>query len=697
MADILFTQIKNTQIGNGTDVVRTSGRDTIGIAPGAYVSDALATAALYADHPRFVARSPGGRYFRAMAEGGLVNVELSGAVADGQTDDGWAVRDTFAYAAAIGARGVRLTQGRHRLDSIPLAESPWPYGAQPWLVIQPDHRIQDWSGTVLTHRNGGKGMSFHPDFLGGTTDLPLIADVAAGDTQLHLAPADAAQLNVGDTVLWQLGELPYDLPETLNWDIVAVTAIDAVQGLVTVDKPVPAPLALSSVTQTNKRLRRMPILRDFVLKDLTVEAENVETGIDIRGGKRITLERVGGRNLGAGLMVAQYCDGMTLTDCWQDGVVLSQASFGWAFAFAECRNVTLIRPMARSTRGLVKAEAGAEVSIIGGHFENTIVDANGQSLGTAVKVINCLGRSVVNAHDLTVTGHGNYILAEVANGQAGYDGSVSLSGTTRLRHPTMPYVIPVGTMAGKLDMEIAGVREIHDFTRMRNWKRRFVLRDNERVFAFGPPGILARASFYTSPGVTVGSGQQLSGMYVGRAGNNGANIATGSFGQLIPGREIAMKVYGGTVAGMQWNLRANNFQLLCETAANAGLNAANQFVEFDGWFAIRTDLADYAQPEADWRAAGADRDVLEALFPAYDLPPIAAGATLTIDLAIPAMQSGDFIESVRMTGGLGGLTLASVEARAGSARLVLSNATATAIDRTASDLAVSFARPQQGL
>ena len=144
-----------------------------------------------------------------------------------------------------------------------------------------------------------------------------------------------------------------------------------------------------------------------------------------------------------------------------------------------------------------------------------------------------------------------------------------------------------------------------------------------------------------------------------------------------------------------WNLRNSSLQLLCVTGASAGLDTANRFVEFEAWLTTRPG-DDFTVSEADWRAASGDGNEMEALFPAYDLPSVLAGGSLTIDLPIAAMQPGDFIEAIRSTGGLNGLALSSVESRTGSARIVLSNAGTAPIDKAPSDLAVRFVRAQLG-
>ena len=692
MADILFTQIATENIRSGTDLVQTSGRDAIGKAPGLYAADALATAALFAAHPRFVARSSNGRYFRALPQEGRVQVDLSGARGDGIVDDGPAIRATTAYAAAIGAQGISFSQPRYRMESMTAAESGVVGGAQPSFILA-SNTVHDFSGAELTRQYGGGGVIFGPSSSAPMISLPLIADVAAGDTTVRLAAAHAAQLSPGETVYWMLGELPYDTNETLNWDTARVVSVTG--EYVTLDKPIPQGLLLSSVTGPNKRLVKMPMLKNCLVRDLTVTATNVEGGVTVYGGKRITLERVGGTNLGSGLFGGQYCDGVSLIDCWQDGVVLSQASFGAAFGLAECRNVSIIRPHARGLLTLVKAEAGAEASVIGGHFENTITNAAGQTLGNAVAVIQAVGQGSVSVHDLTVTGHGGYRLAETSNGAADYGGKVHFSGTTRLRHAYEPWSIPVTQMSGRLDMILGGVREVYDFDHLRTWKRRFTLRDNQAIYAFGPPGIMVRASVYASEGLTVGAGQQLTGLWIGRAGDNGYNLANGVNGQIVAGQCSPLAIYGGGVAGLHWAQRNASIQLLCATSAGGGLDPLGKFVEFEASFAPLVNSG-HALGEAEWRKASGDRDQREAHFPACDLPAIAAGSSATVDLPVPPMAAGDFIDAVSVTGGLGPLLFSRAEALNGLVRLVLANPGDATVDLPAAALAVSYSKARAG-
>ena len=683
MADFLFTEIPVQNLRTGTDIVQTSGRDALDLGAWRYVSDGLATAALFASHPRFVGRSSNGRYWRALPEAGRIAVEAGGAKGDGVSDDGPVVRAAQAYAAVIGARGVSFGSSRYRVEPLQASEGPVP-PSPPIQIIPPVSAVQDHGGATFSRQLvGGRGLVYHPQFQNAIVELPLGADVVAGSREVTLAPGGSAALAVGDTVMWQLGELPYDLPETLNWSFAKVTAISG--NVVRLDKPMPEALVLASVTGSNKRLRKLAVLSDFVLRDLVLSGP-AEDGVSLYCAERVRIQNVGGRNLGVGTVVAQYCDGLTIEDCWQDGALLTQASYGTAFTFAETRNTVLLRPRARATLGLVRGEAGAHITVIGGMFENTLTNAQGQPLGNQVVVVNAQGRSSLTVHDLTISGFGGYRLLETSNGVAGYEGAAQFSGTLRLNHPTAPYSVPLSSVTGLLDMTIGGVRETYNFERLRHWSKRFVLRDGEYRYVFGPAGLLARARAYLTPGVTSG---QLTGLYVGRQGNNGSNIADPVAGVLVPGKDVNIPTYAGDVGGAQWNLRNQPLSLLCVTAANAGLNAANEFVEFEGWFAEQSDLAVTLSEDAV-RSAGDEQDPLEAVFPAYDLPSIAPGETLAITLPIADMASSDFVDSVRFVGGFAGLELRGAEPAAGSLKLFIANPGGTAIDRAPTDLGISF-------
>ncbi|MET0179916.1 MAG: hypothetical protein ABW194_05465, partial [Novosphingobium sp.] len=630
--------------------------------------------------------SANGRRFRALGDDGAIAVEVGGALGDGTSDDRVAIAATFAYAEATGARRVSFGSSAYALGPI---ESPnFGIGPQPNFILPEKGGTIDGRGARFIIARGGRGFSHHEVYYNRTVSVTVAADLPAGATAIPLAPGDGARLAVGDEVLWTLSEAPYDTPETFNWDFARVVAISG--DTVTLDKPVPEPFVLGAVTGVNRRLRRLPILSGLAMRDMVIDAPiGCEDGIEVYAGRNLSFERIGGRNLGAGLFVGQYIDGATLVDCWQDGVTLSQGSYGAMIGLAESRDVTIIRPRAKGLAALVKCEAGATATVIGGHFENTLPPDQ------IVTVFNAAGRGRISVHDLTVTGRGGYRLAETSNGVPGYEGKVQFNGITRLVHPDDPFFVPLDAIRGTLDMTIGAHREVYDMDRLRHWKRRFPLRDGMYNYIVpGITGMLVGLRAYASPGLTVGPGQRLAACYIGKTTSNGADFA-GS-GHIRPGEDCAIPVYGGLVGGGVWHARRDPLQIIIVTASGTQLDSANEFLEIEAWLAQPAG-ASYSVSEASRRAEGDGHEQLEALFRAIDLPSIAAGECHRLELPIEDMTAADLIAGVSLSTGLDGLVVTAVEPRAGSVSIDLHNPTETAIDRGPADLRVAFAHPGLGL
>lgn len=683
MTDFLFSEFSTNAIKSGTNIVQTSGRSELGRAPALYVADARATAPLASAHPRFVASTSNGRYFRALPQAGRIAVELGGAAGNGVADDRPAIAATIAYAAATGAARVSFASPAYALT--PISAVNYGVGPQPNVILPPGGGTIDGEGARFILSRGGRGFSHHDNYYNRTVTVTVAADLPAGATAIPLRPGEGALLAVGDEVLWTLGEAPYDTPETFNWDFARIVAISG--DTITVDKPVPEPFTLAAVTGVNRRLRRLPVLSDLAMRDMVIEAPaGCEDGIEVYAGRNLSFERIGGRNLGAGLFVGQYIDGATFTDCWQDGVTLSQGSYGAMIALAEARNVTIVRPRAKGLASLVKCEAGADATVIGAHFENTLPPDQG-----GATVFNASGRSRISVHDVTVTGHGGYRLAETSNGQVGYDGQVLFTGITRLVHADDPFFLPLPSIHGTLDMTIGGQREVYDMDRLRHWRRRFPLRDG--MYSYIQPGIsgmVVALRAYASPGLTVGPGGRLAACYIGKTTNNGADYA-GS-GHIRPGEDCAIPVYGGLVGGGLWYGRRDPLQVIIVTASGTQLDSANEFLEIEAWLAQPANLS-YPVSEAHWRAEGDGHEVLEARFRGIDLPAIAPGQCHRLDLPIEDMTTADLIQGVSLSTGLDGLVVAAVEPCPGLVRIELANPTDATVGRGPADLVVSFAHP----
>lgn len=183
MADFLFTQFSQQNLRSGTDVVQTTGRSALGVAPGTYVADSLATAALFAAHPRFVGQSSNGRYFRALPINGELPVELGGATGNGAANDQLAIQATVSYAEAVGARVIVFSASEYRLfcpvrtsePAAPMLEHF--YDGFPIVVSRPlifKSQRQGGSRLVFRHSDGSDRAANYQLVTSPTTGQPTV-------------------------------------------------------------------------------------------------------------------------------------------------------------------------------------------------------------------------------------------------------------------------------------------------------------------------------------------------------------------------------------------------------------------------------------------------------------------------------------------------------------------------------------------
>ena len=121
----LFTALAGVAIPIGTARVSTSGYASVGVGAGTYVADALADAALFAAHPRFVFQAADLRYFRLLSANGELTVEQGGTVGQetaildetvpsapvvigAPVDNRAAIQAAIAYANANGIATVKF-------------------------------------------------------------------------------------------------------------------------------------------------------------------------------------------------------------------------------------------------------------------------------------------------------------------------------------------------------------------------------------------------------------------------------------------------------------------------------------------------------------------------------------------------------------------------------------------------------------
>lgn len=615
-------------------------------------------------------------------------------------------QNTAAFRDALGASGARLTVvgDRYPIAALSLTEPVRMQrgGQQPVFVIPQSLRLLD--GRCATLRFGSSSGILAAPY--ATYDYPEVrsdlgADISVGATTLTVAPGDGVKWAVGDDIVYRLGSLPYDLPEPLQWGFAKVRAISG--DVLTIDTPMPDAFVRASVaTQTftdefgnagrsNRTLHRWKLTSDLVIRDLQIVGEPApgltETAIGVQGSRRLTLSRINAIRVGTGFIL-QYVDGALIDNCsMTDSSAPNNRSLNKGIGLAETRSVEVRQFVCAGTISVVAAEANAEATFSGGRFHNSGNPADGTSYGSLCVAFQALGRSILVVRDFTITGYGDYLLAEVANGAAGFDGRVRFEGRLTLVHATMPASLGrLVDMNCLLDLRIGGGRELWDFAGARWFTRRIWLKNGE-YHNFGlPPGILRQMRAYTSAGLTPGT--DLTDFYVGRAGDNGGTFLS----QLVAGKTISLFPLGDGSA--LFARRAEQLKLLVITASGSALDAGAQFIDVQCELVPDLLALPFAwSNEDDARNLGPAEGLREAQFTGYDLPSVAAGAIQQVDLTIPAMAAGDLVETVSFAIDRAGLSLRDVQALPGKCRVMFENRTAAAIDLPATTLRILWRKP----
>jgi len=151
----LFSTLGARAIDASIATLLTAGYAAPGSGAGTYVSDALATAALAAAHPRFCKQTANGRYFRFA--GDFVTVEQAGAVGAAGTNDQPAIQAAIDYALALGIAEVRFTRPAYDLWC-PLRTSGT-FGPG-WAGLRDGYPIYINGSISLLGLNGGSTLRF---------------------------------------------------------------------------------------------------------------------------------------------------------------------------------------------------------------------------------------------------------------------------------------------------------------------------------------------------------------------------------------------------------------------------------------------------------------------------------------------------------------------------------------------------------
>lgn len=221
------------------------------------------------------------------------------------------------------------------------------------------------------------------------------------------------------------------------------------------------------------------------------------------------------------------------------------------------------------------------------------------------------------------------------------------------------------------------------------WRRRVWLRNDRTVDVYGPVGVIRSAQVYTSSGLTLGAGNEMTGFYIGKAANEGPNRVA----SLGAGQSKSILFYGGAQGGIVWTGRTTQTRVRVITAAATDLDTAGEYVDIEiEYVSDRHNPTFTWSSQADQMASGPGEGMREARFPNYDLASIAAGATLQVDFAIAGMAAGDLIDSFSFGSAFSGLSIRSIEAVAGNCRVVFENQTGAPIDSAATTVIIEWSK-----
>lgn len=620
----------------------------------------------------------------------------------------WRNREAFRDAFAAQTRTISLSGGSYACETIPTTEAitlKWT-GPQPSVIVGQGVSVIDGvRSELVATSSASRGIVNAPNatWAWPKTESYLAADVAAGAMTLTLEAGQGANWAVGDELLYKFGSLPYDFPEPVTWGFAKVRS--KAGDVLTLDRPIPVSFALTEVSgksytdsfgvtgRFNKTIAKMAMVGGFELRNLTVigaAGTNTHHAINVFGGRDINVRSCGARNVGAGVFL-QYVEGGIIEDCRiEDSNNAIGAWAGRALTIAECRDIQVRGVQAKGVKKYIFVEANSTVRVQGGIFENTGDPATGASFGAGAIVFHCLGRSNLAVSDFTITGHGGYSLSENYTADPAFLGAIRFEGTLSMTHPIEPNYINLDELNCLLDYRIGNTRQVWDFQRPQVWRRRIWLRNGMTQDFYGPTGAIRTARVYTSSGLTLGAGNKLSGFYIGKVANEGVNRT----GSLAAGQTKSIPFYGGTLGGISWTGRSTQTRLRVTTASGTDIDAASEYLDVEIEYAIDRFNPDFAwSSQNDEMNSGPGGNLREAYFATQDLANIAAGATLQVDLAIPAMAVGDIVEGVSFGYALAGLSIRSMEAIAGACRVVFENQTGAAIDKPATAVRVLWRKP----
>ena len=248
-----------------------------------------------------------------------------------------------------------------------------------------------------------------------TSRATITGDVVKGDTQLTVATTE--NLVAGDVVGIRLGNNEWDVVETRRFFFAKVKSIDS-STLVTIDRPSPEAMVVSTTATQNRRFWRFrksdgtELYENTFIKNfyfIQGAGGNSEQCIWLHSCRNVRIENIYAENPGAGIVLASYCENITL-----DGVSVpesiqqsGQASKGRAINLVNCDTVICnnLNVTAFQGEAIFVESYCRNITFNGTKLNNNWLAAKGTSRGTTALMLIGQGSSV-HFNDLFITGRG---------------------------------------------------------------------------------------------------------------------------------------------------------------------------------------------------------------------------------------------------------------------------------------------------
>lgn len=567
------------------------------------------------------------------------------------------------------------------------------------IMVPPGRFVIDGEGALLKMATNGTTLIYaNAEY--DRSDI-VTGPMAAGSNVFNIGAAAAANYAVGDKVLWRLGDIAFDPPETYNWKFARVTATDVGSGTVTLDRHLST--AWDGTGTNNRHLHKIQncegsVLGEFAVESLTLPDTHLGGGATLKVQNNIRIGAI--RSRGTQALALQYCENVEIGTVAAQDYPSTGLNQGTVLRVAESRGVRIALLTSENMgRHALVAEAASEVTIGTLRNHNTIESATGP--GMAVLAAN--GKSLVHVEKLLMTGlGGNSAFGAQDNSRISF-GEVITNTATPI------WVLPTpGINCQRLSMTIDGIEERYEADKFLVWERIIWLTDgmtgapgNGEALIPVNGGIVTECvvSFCGTTGARPVQ-DDFTNLNIGRTGNS-TNMKT-SIPAVADGLPMSLLTafnggaFGSYAGTNQWAMRAQRPRVAIVTPASGrNLNGSGKYVHIrmkvhPNVLAAQLDIgtAPYLMDQGQWEPEASK---------AYDFGNIAAGATASTTLTVTGAALGDFVSELSFAAAVAeALEFRGEVTAANTVTVKIKNPTTAAIAGPNTTVAVRVSRKRLG-